>query len=95
MEKKIAQRVYDLVMGYDEQPHSELPIENLFAEGAPCDTLYEEIYAANLRLCQRLGVEEDRDIQLILQRSEQINRLVAEKMFYYATCLATRCDGKL
>lgn len=95
MENKIAQMVYNRVMGYDEQPQAELPIENLFAEGAPCDTLYEEIYAANLRLCQRLGVEEDRDIQLILQRFEQINLLVAEKMFYYATCLATRCNDKL
>lgn len=95
MGNKNAQMVYNQLMGYDEQQCPMLPVENLFAEGATCDTLYEEIYAANLRLCQRLGVEEDRDVQLILDRFEQINRLVAEKMFHYATCLATRCDDKL
>ena len=90
MENKIAQLVYDRIMGYDEQPHLELPIENLFAEGSRCDALYEDIYAANLRLCQRLGVEEDRDIRLILDCYDQITRLVAEKMIHYATCLALR-----
>ena len=95
MNNQIAQMVYNQLMGYEEQQHPMLPVENLFAEGAACDALYEEIYAANLRLCQRLGVEEDGDVQLILERSEQINRLVAEKMFHYATCLATRCNGKL
>lgn len=95
MGNKNAQMVYNQLMGYDERQHPMLPVENLFAEGAPCDALYEEIYAANLRLCQRLGVEEDGDVQLILDRFEQINRLVAEKMFYYATRLATGCNGKL
>ena len=88
MEYKPAQLIYNRLMGYEEQTILELPVENLFAEGSRGDGLYEEIYAANLRLCQRLGVEEDRDIQLILDRCDQITRLVAEKMFHYAAILS-------
>lgn len=85
MESKLAQLVYARVMGYDEQPCQDLPVENLFAEGAPCDRLYEQIYDAKLRICQRLGADEDNDIELILDSFDQITRLVAEKMFHYGT----------
>ena len=87
MENKLAQLIYNRLMGYEDRPIPELPVENLFAQGAPCDELYEEIYAANLRLCRRLGVEEDGDIQVILDRCDQINRLVAERMFFHASRL--------
>ena len=39
-------------------------VENEFSEGSFCEAMYEKVYHANCRLCERLGVEEDRDVYL-------------------------------
>ena len=81
MEDKIAEMVYNRLLGHNLMETEVYQVENLFEEGSRCDELYQEIYEANLRLCQRLGVEEDRDIQTIIDAFWEINRLVGEKMY--------------
>lgn len=88
MEKKSAELVYQRLMGFCEQPMPGVAVENLFAEGADGDRLYEEIYGARLRICQRLGVEEDQDLGLMMDCFDQMIRLVAEKMFECGACAA-------
>ena len=81
MEDKIAEMVYDRLLGHNLLETDAYHVENLFAEGASGDALYQDIYDANLRLCKRLGVEEDRDIQIIIDSFWEITKLVGEKMY--------------
>ena len=83
MEDKIAEMVYDRLLGHNLLTVDAHGVENLFEDGSRCDELYQEIYEANLRICQRLGVEEDRDVQEIIDAFWEITRLVGEKMYHY------------
>ena len=56
--------IYLSMMGELVQPLDGIP--NAFATGQPCHMLYQKIYAARCRLCDRLGVEEDADLESIL-----------------------------
>ena len=72
-EEKRKQLIYELMTGlYDlEQvqfPESKL-VENEYEDGKPCSELYGRVYDANVRLCERLGVEEDTDVNIIRLRS--------------------------
>ena len=58
-------------------------VENAFESGKPCDLLYAEVYNANMRLCQRLGVDEDMgdsDVDTIFM---QICEIMGKKMYEY------------
>lgn len=87
MEDKIAEMVYDRLLGHSLLSTDAYRVENLFEEGSRCDELYQQIYEANLRLCQRLGAEEDRDVQEIIDAFWEITRLVGEKMYHYGKLL--------
>ncbi len=58
-------------------------VENEFAEGSECCGLYEDVYRAKLSLCERLGENEDRDVETIIGSMERIARLLALKMYEY------------
>ena len=58
-------------------------IQNEFEEGKPCSEAYKRVYAANRRLCERLGVDEDPDVEMIIDSMFEITRTVGEKMFEY------------
>ena len=85
MELKVANKVYDLLTGEDISA-AELPdVENMFADGRTCEELYAAVYEANLRLCERLGVQEDPDVELIINSLLRISRLLSLKMFQYGS----------
>ena len=44
---------------------------------------YRCVYEANRRICERLGVDEDSDVELIIDSMFDITHIVAEKMFSY------------
>lgn len=79
--------VYDLMQGainLKEYPVPEAEIvQNEYAEGARCYQLYGEVFEANRRLCERLGVQEDRDIELIIDNLLEIGKILGLKMFDY------------
>ena len=81
MEDKIAEMVYNRLLGHTLLETQAYHVENLFEEGSHCDALYQDIYDANRRICQRLGVEEDRDIQTIIDSFWEITKLVGEQMY--------------
>ena len=58
-------------------------VEDEFAEGKECCLLYESVYQAGRNLCERLGEDEDSDVEIILNGMERINRLVSLKMYEY------------
>lgn len=58
-------------------------VENEFSEGSFCESMYDEVYRANCRLCERLGVEEDKDVEKIIGNLIDISRHLALKMYDY------------
>ncbi|MCX4341426.1 MAG: hypothetical protein OSJ72_17505 [Lachnospiraceae bacterium] len=58
-------------------------VEDEFAEGKECCLLYEGVYQAGRNLCERLGEDEDSDVETILNGMERITRLVSLKMYEY------------
>lgn len=60
-------------------------VENEFCEGKICDTAYTEICAARQKLCDRIGVDEDTDIETIIDNYELICYHLCMKMFEYGS----------
>lgn len=63
-------------------------IPNEFAEGAYCEQLYQKVYDANLRLCEKLGVEESKDVEIIISGLMRIGKHMAMKMYDYGELFA-------
>ena len=73
------EHVYETLLGERLDPYPG--IDNAFAPGSHCATLYAEIYQANQRLCNRLGVEEDPDVEQIIDNFFEISRELSFRMF--------------
>ena len=84
---KLVENVYEAVCGEyaDEADYviQNVRIQNEFAEGESCCESYKRVYEANRRLCERLGVDEDPDVEMIIDGMFDITRIVSEKMFKY------------
>lgn len=79
--------VYDLMNGSLEldlctAPEKELVV-NEYADGGKCEQLYSEVFAANRRVCQKLGVDEDRDVEIIICNLLDIGEHLSMKMYDY------------
>lgn len=81
MSEQLVDIVYDLLTGERFPFEGDPIVENMFAEGRTCEQLYNNVYEANMRLCERLGVQEDRDVELIINNLLHISRLLGKKMF--------------
>ena len=88
---ELVENVYEAVCGEyaDEADYviQNVRIENEFEEGKPCSEAYKRVYESNRRLCERLGVDEDPDVESIINYMFDITRTVAEKMFAYGAAL--------
>ena len=79
-----AETVYETLIGDYEEKYNVPGVDNAFAEGSECDRLYQEVYEANRRLCERLGREdEDPDVELILGNLLEITRRLCLEMYRY------------
>ncbi len=81
------EQIYDKMNGFLTEETLSVPegtvIEDEFAEGKECCLLYEGVYQAKQNLCERLGEDEDRDVEAILSGMERIARLLSMKMYEY------------
>ena len=79
--------IYDKMNGFLTDGMHSLPqgaeVEDEFAEGKECGLLYEGVYQAGQNLCERLGEDEDSDVEAILNGMERISRLLSMKMYEY------------
>ena len=80
-----ADAIYELLTGERVPGPDDPAVENLFAEGELCEALYNDVYEANLRLCERLKVQEDQDVEIIINNLLRISKLLGRRMFYYGT----------
>ena len=83
MREEFVDIVYDLLSGTRIRQPGDPEIENLFEIGRECEQLYSQVYDANLRLCQRLGVEEDADVETIINALLRICALTGKRMYHY------------
>ena len=91
MDNEFMQDVYDTLNG-DMLPGCEVPgVENLFADGATCELLYRDIYDAERRLEERLGVEPyDDDVEMIVSKMFDIVEEMCRHMYYYGAKFGMR-----
>lgn len=89
---KLVENVYEAVCGEyaDEADYviQNVRIQNEFEEGKTCSEAYKRVYEAKRRLCERLGVDEDPDVERIIDSMFTITRVVGEKMFEYGAELS-------
>lgn len=81
------EQIYQAVMGMYASEHDYIiggqQISNMFKEGEACGILYKQVYAANVRICERFGVDKDEDVEMIICALSDIMRLVSMKMYDY------------
>ena len=82
--------VYDLLSGTRIRQPDDPEVENLFAVGRECEQLYAQVYDSNLHLCQRLGVEEDADVEVIINSLLRIFELTGKRMYGYGVELGNK-----
>lgn len=79
--------IYDKMNGFLTEGMYSLQegatIEDEFAEVKERCLLYEGVYQAGRNLCERLGEDEDSDVETILNGMERISRPLSMKMYEY------------
>lgn len=85
--KEFKELIFDLMNGsLDLENYSVAESEHVkdeFSKGSFCDEVYERVYRTNQRLCERLGVAEDKDVESIIYDLMCIGRHLALKMYDY------------
>ena len=76
-------RMYETAIGMCADGEGAAGIDNLFDDGTICDFLYSEVYDASRRINQRLGQQEDPDVERIIRNLWKINKIVSCKMYEY------------
>lgn len=85
--------VYDTLLGEIHDSDAVPGMENAYEDGCECDRLYNDMLEAYLRLCNRLGVQDDDiDADIIIGNLMRIQRILCEKMFYYGRTLGNGED---
>lgn len=79
--------IYELLIGVrnlEEYPVEESEVvQDEFKEGLYCSNAYEKVYNANHRLCERLNVDEDEDVECIISNLLNIAKHLSMKMYDY------------
>lgn len=86
-DEELKELIFDLMIGSLDIERFPCPasqiVANEYEDGRECEKLYGEVYEANQRICERMGVEEDDDVTTILNCMDNIARILAYKMFDY------------
>lgn len=79
--------IYDLMTGNIELSSYSCKesekVKNEFTIESKCAVAYQEIFDANLRICSKLGVQEDEDVECIVSNFFDILQYLSLKMFDY------------
>lgn len=93
MQKEIIYQIMNGDMDLDRiSLVGDVDIENEFSENRECEQLYNEVYNAKLRLVEKIGEEEDTDIEQIINCMSRISRILAFKMYDYALKIQNEND---
>lgn len=85
--EEFKKKIYHLMIGAFDLEHYPIKeseyVENEYKEGSFCDKAYQEVFDAKCRICERLGIDEDKDIELIINNLLDIGKHLAIKMYDY------------
>lgn len=85
------QDVYDAMQEGEPEIFSVPGVENAFAEGEKCCNLYEQVYHAERRLEERLGVDgHDDDVETIICCLQDIQEELCFRMYHYGAKFGLR-----
>ena len=75
--------IYETMIGVRQEKYRVPGVENAFGAESHCARQYEHLLACRQRLWERLGQEDDEDLEEILMATESIQRELCRKMFEY------------
>ena len=79
--------IYDLMNGFYNKDTGILSqnviVEDEFEKGKECGALLEKVYGAKIRLAEKLGHQEDKDVEIIVDCMNEIMRILCLKMYDY------------
>lgn len=91
-EDQFKERIYDVMNGLYEFDDCFIPeklyVRNEFAQGCVCEQEYDKVYNARVRICERLGVDEDIDVEIILNSFTTIAEHLSKTMYDYGVKFA-------
>lgn len=91
---KLENAIYEILLGESLQflgkDCLEIRIENVFEDNSECSKLYESVYQANRAICKKLGIEECKEVETIIGNLDEIQRIVAMKMYNYGYQIAEK-----
>ena len=74
----------------EEADHHGVVIPDEFCEGSFCSRLYEEIAKRKKKICEKLQVDEDIDLEHIINFMEDFTRYMSMKMYEYGALMGTK-----
>ena len=83
MNQEQMEDIYATLIGVQAEQFRVPGVENAFAPGTYCDQRYADLIRHRQRLWDRLGCEDDEDLEEILCAMESIQRELCFKMFEY------------
>ena len=81
MNDSILEDVYYTVTGEIAPEYRVVGIEDAFSEGGFCDTAWNEMYQARSRIRERLELEEDEDLNIVVDELCSIQKELCLRMF--------------
>ena len=83
--------VYDTMQGVFESDVLVPGVEPAFIDGTKCEQLYGQVYDAERRLEERLGVEtHDPDVECIIRSLLDIQEELCYRMYHYGAKFGMR-----
>lgn len=74
----------------EEADHHGVVIPDEFCEGSFCSRLYEEIAKRKKKICEKLQVDEDLDLEHIINCMEDFTRYMSMKKYEYGALMGTK-----
>ena len=73
--------VYESMLGLLTEEYALPDVNNAFVPGSYCDRQYARMREAYERICQRLQVEEDRDLDVMVEAMEKIQKELCRRFY--------------
>ena len=90
MNRELEEDIYATLIGVIDEKHRVPGVENALAPGGDCDRLYQDMLDCRQRIWDRLGSEDDEDVERLVMAMESIQRSLCIRMFRLGYHLAVR-----
>lgn len=81
--ERFIDRVYESMVGNLPEACRIPEVEDAFAGGKLCEVWYSEVLEAYQRICDKLGVSDEADAQIIMRSLMDISKELCYRMYQY------------